>query len=165
MQALQLGSPLGYDEAMASDFAALKSSCAASGYSYATPTTYGLNASATGGGTSTFTPPSTCTGSYVPTSNDTCNSVAQAMSVSTYSLLDANGLDIHCQNFDAAVNSSMSLCTPPTCKLYTWAIFDSCNSVASQHGITATQFLAWNPNFDSICSNGVQFGGYQVCVS
>ncbi|XDG02515.1 hypothetical protein ABKA04_002130 [Annulohypoxylon sp. FPYF3050] len=150
VQALELGNPIGYDEGLASDFAVLTASCSASGYTYSTPTSYGINATATTPGTQ-FTTPPTCT--------------AKAMRVSTYSLLYSNGLDIYCQNFDAAINSSASLCTPPTCKIYTWGPYDTCSDVASQHDISLAHFLAWNPNFNSICRNAINFVGYQVCVS
>ncbi|KAB5578705.1 hypothetical protein GE09DRAFT_1090733 [Coniochaeta sp. 2T2.1] len=165
VQALQLGNPIGYDEGMASDFTSLTSSCSASGYSYTVPPIYGTNATTTSPGAPGFTNPATCTGSYILKPSDDCNSVAKAMGVSTFSMLYANGLDIYCQNFDTAINRSASLCTPPTCKTYTWGQFDTCSAVATQNGISLSHFLAWNPNFDSICRNAINFVGYQVCVS
>ncbi|RMX79389.1 hypothetical protein D0869_08345 [Hortaea werneckii] len=166
VQALQLGNPLGYDDSLASNFAELKASCNAKSYTYATPTAYGINATAT---TDTdgarFTKPSTCTGSYVLQPGDDCNSVAKKMGVSTYSMLVSNGLDLYCRNFDAALNSRASLCTPPTCKIYEWGFFDDCNDVASKNDISVAHFLSWNPNFDSICRNSIIFAGYEVCVS
>jgi hypothetical protein len=62
---------------------------------------------------------------------DDCNSVAKSMGVSTYSMLYSNGLNIYCQNFDAAVSKGAKLCIPPICKLYKWDSFDTCNDVAS----------------------------------
>lgn len=165
VQALQLGNPIGYDESMASDFTALTASCNATGYTYGTPPAYGTNVTATTSGTPQFTKPATCTGSYIPTPSDDCNSVAKAMGVSTYSMLYANGLDVYCQNFDTAINSSTSLCTPPTCKTYTWGPYDTCSGVATQYGISLAHFLAWNPNFNSICRNAITFVGFNVCVS
>ncbi|KAI7494236.1 hypothetical protein KC367_g8157 [Hortaea werneckii] len=166
VQALQLGNPLAYDDSLASNFAELKASCNAKSYTYATPTVYGINATET---TDTdgakFTKPATCTGSYVLQPGDDCNSVAKKMGVSTYSMLVSNGLDLYCQNFEAAVNSSASLCTPPTCKIYEWNFFDECNDVANQNDVSVAHFLSWNPNFDSICRNSIIFAGYQVCVS
>ncbi|KAK7962858.1 uncharacterized protein PG986_003683 [Apiospora aurea] len=138
VQAFELGNPFGYDEGMASDFTELTSSCSASGYTYSVPPAYGTNATVTSPDTPRFTKPPTCTGSYTPRPSDDCNSVAKAMGVSTYSMLHANGLDIYCQNFDAAIKTSTSLCTPPT---------------------------SWNPNFDSICRNAINFVRFQVCVS
>lgn len=167
MQALQFGDPLGYDSGMARDFAELKASCSAGSgsYTYASPTAYAINATATDDSTPKFTPPSTCTGSYVPKSGDDCNSVAKKMGTSTFSMVIANGLDLYCQNFGATINRSLSLCTPPRCETYTWKNFDTCNDVSRQHGISVAHFLSWNPNFDSICRNRINFVGFQVCVS
>ncbi|KAK7915205.1 hypothetical protein PG985_012908, partial [Apiospora marii] len=162
VQAFELGNPFGYDEGMASDFAALTASCSASGYTYSIPPAYGTSATTTSPDTPRFTRPPTCTGSYTPQLGENCSSVAKAMSVSTYSMLFANGLDIHCQNFDTAINTSTSLCTPPTCKTYTWGPFDTCTGVASQHGIKLVHFLSWNPNFDPLCRNAINFVKYQV---
>ncbi|KAF4160012.1 hypothetical protein CNMCM6936_004141 [Aspergillus lentulus] len=163
--AVQLGSPLSYDAGLEDKFSSLSSSCNATGYSYTSPTAYALNATATTpSATVTATPAPTCTGSYVVQSADDCNSVAKALSVSTYSLLSDNSLDIYCQNFATMVNSS--LCIPPQCETYTWQALDTCNTVVGGLGnVTLAQFLAWNPNFNSLCQNGVNFIGYEVCIS
>ncbi|KAI7559619.1 hypothetical protein KC343_g10058, partial [Hortaea werneckii] len=178
VQALQLGNPLGYDDSLASNFAELKASCNAKSYTYATPTVYGINATET---TDTdgakFTKPATCTGSYVLQPGDDCNSVAKKMGVSTYSMLVSNGLNLYCQNFEAAVNSSASLCTPPTCKIYEWNFFDDCNDVASQNDVqagddcaklsvafsmTISDFLFLNPEIYTNCTNLLL--GVSYCV-
>ncbi|KAJ5958935.1 uncharacterized protein N7479_006085, partial [Penicillium vulpinum] len=139
--ALQLGNPLGYDDSLATNYASLISSCNATAYSYTTSTQYAINATAT----ATPTP------------------VAQALNVSTYSLLYNNGLDIYCQNFAAAVDSS--LCIPPQCSTYVWQSTDDCNSVVRElSGVTVPQFLSWNPNFNALCQNAVNYVGYTVCV-
>ncbi|KAL4943095.1 hypothetical protein BDV06DRAFT_234966 [Aspergillus oleicola] len=84
---------------------------------------------------------------------DDCNSVALGLGVSTYNLLYNNNLDIYCQNFASAVNSTL-------CGL------DSCESVVSTlDGVTVLEFLSWNPNFNSLCQNSVNFLNYVVCVS
>jgi LysM repeat protein len=148
---------------LASSLAALTSSCSATAYSFTSPTAYALNATVTTAPpTVTVTPPSTCTGSYTVQVTDDCNSVALALNVSTYSLLYANNLDIYCQNFAAAVNSTLYI--PPQCKTYTWQALDSCNSVASSASVTVPQFLTWNPNFNSLCQNSLNYVGYQVCL-
>jgi hypothetical protein len=165
VQALQLNNPLGYDDGLASNFAALTSSCnATSGYAFTSPTAYALNSTATTVPASvTATPPPMCTGSYTVQPTDNCNSVAQSLNISTYNLLYDNNLDLYCQNFAAAVNTS--LCIPPTCNLYTWQAIDTCASVVSSYpGMTIPQFLAWNPNFNNLCQNSGSFQGYQVCV-
>ncbi|OCK74384.1 carbohydrate-binding module family 50 protein [Lepidopterella palustris CBS 459.81] len=166
VQALQLNSPLGYDDGLATNFASLTSSCGVTtGYTFTTPAAYALNSTATTPPPLvTATPPPTCTGSYSVQATDDCNSVAQALNVSTYNLLYENNLDIYCQNFAAAVNST--LCIPPTCDLYTWQALDTCASIVSTYpGMTIPQFLSWNPNFNDLCQNAGGFQGYQVCVS
>ena len=161
---MQLSNPLGYDIGLASNFAALTSSCSATGYAFTSPTAYGFNSTATTvPALATATPPTTCTGSYIVQATDSCNSVAQALNVSTFNLLYDNNIDIYCQNFAAAVNSS--LCIPPACLLYTWQALDTCASIVSSYpGMTIPQFLAWNPNFNDLCQNTAGFQGYQVCV-
>lgn len=165
--ALQLNNPLGYDAGLESNFQALTSSCNATGYSYTTPTAYALNKTTTAISTSA-TPTSTamqnCVGSYTVQSGDDCNSVAKAHNVSTYALIEANNLDLYCESFANAVNRT--LCIPPQCEIYTWKAYDTCNDVVARYGdITLPQFLAWNPNFNSLCGNSVLFHGYEVCVS
>ena len=165
-QQVQLSNPLGYDPGLASNFASLTSACNATKYSYTTPTAYGLNASAAASpatASATATPPPTCTGSYAVQDTDTCTSVSQELNVSTYSLLYENNLDLYCRNFNASVGTD--LCSPATCETYTWQATDTCASVALAYPpTTVPQFLAWNPNFNSLCQNGASFIGYQVCV-
>ena len=165
-QALQLGNSLGYDPGLASNFALLTSACNATQYSYTTPTTYALSATAATAPTpvsAIATPPPSCTGSYTVQVTDTCTSVSQKLNVSTYSLLYENSLDIYCQNFNASVGTD--LCLPATCETYTWQAQDTCASVALAHPpITIPQFLAWNPNFNPLCQNIANFIGYEICV-
>jgi hypothetical protein len=131
---------------------------------FTSPATYALNSTATAAPPLvTATPPPTCTGEYSVQATDDCNSVALALNVSTYNLVYDNNIDIYCQNFAAAVDTT--LCIPPTCDLYTWQALDTCASVVSTYpGITIPQFLAWNPNFNDLCQNAGGFQGYQVCV-
>ncbi|KAL6230075.1 hypothetical protein BDW75DRAFT_245169 [Aspergillus navahoensis] len=165
--AIQLGSPFGYDEGLAEKYAALLANCSATGssYSYASPTPYALNATTViVTATATSTPEPTCTGSYIVQETDDCNSVAQSLNVSTYSILYSNNLDLYCQDFSSAIGST--LCIPPQCDTYVWQTLDSCNSVVgSLTNVTIPQFLAWNPNFNSLCQNAVNFIGYVVCIS
>ena len=118
MQAIQLSNPLGYDADLASNLASLTSSCSANEYSFTSPTAYALDATAT---TVSATVPVaatalkslTCTGSYTIQATDDCNSVAKALNVSTYSLLYENNLDLYCQNFAAAIGTTV--CIPLRC--------------------------------------------------
>jgi len=159
-----MSNPLGYDDGLASNLAFLTSGCSANGYAFISPTAYALNATATDVlPTVTATHPPTCTGSYTVQATDDCNSVAKALNVSTYNLLYENSLDLYCHNFVAAVGTT--LCIPSQCNTYTWKALDSCNSVASNFtGITVPQFLSWNPNFNSLCQNSLNYVGYEVCV-
>ncbi|KAJ5426043.1 hypothetical protein N7465_001113 [Penicillium sp. CMV-2018d] len=165
--ALQLGNPLGYDAGLETSFESLTSSCNATGYSYTTPTAYALNNTATA--TSAVTAPSItpmrdCVGTYTVQPGDNCNSVAKAHKVSTYALLQANNLDLYCENFSNTMNRT--LCIPSQCETYTWRAYDTCNDIAAGLGnITMPQFLAWNPNFSPLCGNTVLFHGYEICVS
>ncbi|KAL5363688.1 hypothetical protein BJX96DRAFT_187179 [Aspergillus floccosus] len=129
--ALQLRSPLGYDDSLAIKYVSLTSSCNATAYSYTTPTH----------------------GTYTVETMDDCNSVALALNVSTYGLLYTSGLHIYCQNFAAASDT------------YVWQLTDNCNSVVSgRSNVTVPQFLVWNPTFNSLCENAVNYVGYVVCI-
>lgn len=168
MQAVQLSNPLGYDADLASNLVSLTSSCSANKYSFTSPTAYPLNAtattvSATVPAAATASKPSTCTGSYTIQATDDCNSVAKALNVSTYSLLYENNLDLYCQNFAAAIGTTVFI--PAQCKTYTWQALDSCNSVMSNFtGMTVPQSLSWNPYFNALCQNSLNYVGYEVCV-
>ncbi|KAL4739523.1 hypothetical protein BDV11DRAFT_169938 [Aspergillus similis] len=165
-QAAQLNNPLGYDANLASQFASLTLSCNATGkYPTTSPTSYAMNATATTTkAPATTAPVTSCTGSYTVQEGDGCHSVALSLGVSTYDLLYTNDLDLYCQNFASAVNST--LCVPPGCETRVWQASDSCESVVSTlDGVTVPQFLAWNPNFNSLCQNSVNFVNYVVCVS
>lgn len=158
----QLDSPLGYDEGLAENFNSLTSSCNATGYSYTSPTAYALNATSTATSV-TATPTQTCARTYKVQPEDDCNSVAKAMNVSTYYLLEANHLDLYCQTFANKVGKT--LCVPSQCNTHTWGPYDTCDEVvAGLDGVTLPQFLAWNPNFNSLCLNSPFFIGYEVCI-
>ncbi|KAI2720884.1 hypothetical protein CBS147332_4124 [Penicillium roqueforti] len=163
--ALELASPFGYDDVMAQNYASLTSSCNATTYSYATPTQYALNVTATTKPAAvTTTMASSCTGSYEVSVGDTCNSVAQALNVSTYSLLYMNNLDLYCLNWDSTVVNT-TLCIPPQCETRVWQSTDTCDSVVSGlSNVTIPQFLTWNPNFNALCQNAVNYIDYMVCI-
>ncbi|KAE8150567.1 hypothetical protein BDV25DRAFT_172050 [Aspergillus avenaceus] len=161
----QLNHPLGYDEDMEENFSSLTSSCSATGYSVTSPTAYALNATATASSVvATATSTSSCDEVYKVEASDDCNSVAKSLSVSTYNLLQTNQLDLYCQTFAGQVGQT--LCVPPKCTTHTWTARDTCNSVVgSLANVTLPQFLAWNPNFNSLCLNSPFFIGYEVCIS
>ncbi|KAJ5136402.1 hypothetical protein N7448_004956 [Penicillium atrosanguineum] len=147
-------SPLGYDEGMDDNFKSLTSSCSATGYSVTSPTAAIASSTAT---------PS-CSSYYQVKQIDDCNSVAKSLGVSTYYLLQANNLDLYCQNFAAKVNQT--LCVPAQCTTYTWQADDTCDSVVGGLvNVTLPQFFSWNPNINSLCLNAPFFIGYEVCLS
>lgn len=161
-----MSSPLCYDPNLAKDLAASTSYCnATSGYGFTSPTAYIVNSTATTAPASTTpTCPPTCTAFYTVQPGDSCDSVAQALTVSTYSLMHENDLDIYCQNFAAAVNST--LCIPQQCTTYVWQPMDTCDSITRSLGadITVADFLSWNPGFNVMCQNGAKFVGNTVCI-
>lgn len=164
----QLNSPLGYDEGMEDNFNSLTSSCNATGYSVTSPTAYALHATTTTTETSssamtTTTATPSCANYYQVKETDDCNSVAKSLGVSTYYLLQANNLDLYCQNFAAKVNQT--LCVPSQCTTYTWQADDTCDSVVGGlANVTLPQFFSWNPNINSLCLNAPFFIGYEVCL-
>jgi hypothetical protein len=110
----------------------------------------------------TSTPPA-CTGTYTVQDGDSCVSISTALNVSTFDLAYYNNINIYCQDFQA--NNGATLCVPPTCQTYSRQALDTCASVAlANPPITIPKLLAWDPNFNSLCGNTVQFTGYQVCI-
>ncbi|PSK53207.1 hypothetical protein B9Z65_3407 [Elsinoe australis] len=163
--ALQLSNPLGYDEGLAEKHASLTSSCKSPDYTYASPTAFALNATATTQPPPvTVTPAPECTGTYIVKEGDTCSSVAKSLKVSTYDLVYHNNIDLYCQSFGNMVGKA--LCIPPTCTTYTWNATDTCqNAIKNYQGVTLPQFLAWNPMFSALCRYSAKFAGYEVCMS
>ncbi|CZR70102.1 uncharacterized protein PAC_20003 [Phialocephala subalpina] len=163
----QLNSPFGYDDDFASDFELLISNCSATGYSYTSPAAYTLTAASTSSGTGTVTSTTatatSCAIPYTVQSGDSCNSIALAYNVSTFSIINPNGLDSACDNLEAGV----TICLASPCTLYDVQPYDTCNSIilSQNPNITATQFLAWNPNINALCRNLYQFQGTYICVS
>jgi len=163
---IQLNSPFGYDADFAELFSSQTASCGKTGYAFTTPAPYALTGSSTmaPSTTSASIPASTasCVATYTVQDGDTCNTVAQNNSVSTFDLLFTNGLSLDCNTFP---DSGASLCIPAQCDTYTVSINDTCNSIiATQGGITSAQFLAWNPSVNSLCGNILDFVGDTICL-
>lgn len=156
LQQAQLSSPFGYSEVFAEQFADTTASCGAAGYAYATPTTYALNAT-----TAPATP--ACTGSsYTVQEDQSCVWVSGNNSVSTYSLLVENSLNIACNNFP---DPGESVCIPKTCSTYQLSFTDTCDSLVAAWNITFAQLIAWNPMINPPCSNLASFRGWYICSS
>jgi hypothetical protein len=154
----QLGSPFGYDEDRAEDFASLTSSCSKTNYAFTTPSVYSLD-------TTTTAPPVTtpiCASTYVVQTDDTCNSIALSQSISTFSLYNTNGIWPSCGNL--AIGDS--LCIKDTCTTYEVQSSDTCDSIllGLSNTITGSQLLAWNPNINALCANLHDFEETVICV-
>lgn len=163
---LQLGSPVGYTDDLAAEFASATSSCQATGYAYTSPGPYALNSSATAPpstaiATSTTTNEQpTCTSVYTVSEGDSCESIAEKSNVSTYGLIVRNGLDVFCSE----LSSGEHLCLPQTCATHVLVVGDTCDSLASRFNVSVSQLKAWNPIFDGHCLNFERWWSWNLCV-
>lgn len=161
IQKRQLESPFGYSDEAAEDFISLTSSCGATGYDFATPTAYALNATSTGAGSSaTATASPSCSGFHTVEKDESCVTISEANNVSTYGLIAANALDAACNS----ISEGKSLCLPSTCKTYQLGLTDSCDSLTRTLDITMAQLLAWNPMINTGCSNLASWIGWYICA-
>ncbi|KAI0191720.1 LysM domain-containing protein [Xylaria flabelliformis] len=151
VQQIQLSSPFGYSEIYAESFAKLTADCGATGYSYAAPTQYALNATASAPATPA------CTGSsYTTQDGDTCISVSASNGISTYNLITGNALSAGCANF---LTTGTALCLQKTCNTYQLQYGDTCDSLTAGWNITFAQLQAWNPMINAGCSNLASWRG------
>ncbi|KAF9874971.1 LysM domain-containing protein [Colletotrichum karsti] len=154
----QLNSPFGYQADFAASFRNLTKSCSATRYTFTTPTPYAI---------STIAPPPTperptCGSPYVVKSNDTCDSIAVANGVATWSVLRAGGLDWRCKNLAAGD----LLCLPKPCNLYRVQYDDTCEAIVSKRsGLNMASFMSWNPVINSLCTNMDELVGHMLCVT
>jgi LysM repeat protein len=154
----QLKSPLDYTEEYAEDFASLTSSCGSTQYAVTIPASYALSTRTP----DVPAPTLACTTVYAPKSGDTCNSISEANQVSTYGITNRNGLYSDCSN----LATKSSLCMPDKCTTYKVGLNDTCDGIIekSANAISGSQFLAWNPNINALCSNiGDQIDKY-ICL-
>lgn len=146
-----------YDEDYAAAFSAQTAACHASGYSYATPTAYALNATATPSPTNVECPAF----SHVVSTGDTCYSVADQHDVPTYGIISLNGLGRSCDPLTAGAK----LCLPKPCQLYEIQSRDTAAVIAARYNTSVPRLAAWNP---MLTMDGANFGnwkGYFICVS
>ncbi|CZT52812.1 uncharacterized protein RSE6_14192 [Rhynchosporium secalis] len=159
----QLNSPFGYDEELAADFRYDTSSCGAKGYDFTVPGTYSSTSSPTVTATTTATSAiSTCTNSYTVQAGDSCDAIALARNVSTFSIVNPNGINRDCTNLQAGA----SICLSSPCDLYRVQSLDTCNGIIAAQGdtITGSQLLAWNPNLNALCGNIDDLVSTFICV-
>ncbi|KAI1452078.1 hypothetical protein F4805DRAFT_54969 [Annulohypoxylon moriforme] len=154
--------PGGYDSELAAQYTSAVSSCGKSLTPLATPTTSG------GGYVSspTASPNGTrpCSGKMVPVSDGTkCDDFARDNKIGTEQLLSLNGLTSGCVSFPGG---KKSLCVEGECKTYTVKANDTCSSVIKTAGISAIQFLSWNPMLGTRGCNAdlARQVGHVVCV-
>lgn len=158
----QLNSPFGYDVDFASDFQSKTLSCSATGYPFTVPAAYSTTSSTSSTTGTAATPTTTCATPYTVQSGDNCNSIAQAKNVSTFSVINVNGLNPNCDNLVAGA----IICLASPCNLYLVQSTDTCDGIIQAQGttITGTQLLAWNPDINSLCGNLYKLQGNYICV-
>ncbi|KAK3946802.1 hypothetical protein QBC32DRAFT_248799 [Pseudoneurospora amorphoporcata] len=157
---IQLNSPFGYDDDFALGFKSATASCSSAGYTFTTPATYAVKTNLPNATEDVSTP--SCSKPYVAVAGDSCDAIALAKGVSTYSIVRAGGLLPDCSNLQAGA----SLCLPSPCTLYRVQEGDTCASIAaSRTGLTGISLLAWNPNISPICSNIADLVGTLICVT
>ncbi|KAH7317115.1 LysM domain-containing protein [Stachybotrys elegans] len=158
IQAKQLGSPFGYDEEAASQYASSTSSCAVTKYTYAKPTSYAVNST-----TAVPDGPACSTGrAYTVKGGDSCNSIAESQGVSTPALTTLNGIDSECNTMPPV---GSEICLPPPCKIHQVEIGDTCDSIIDAEKMTKAQLLAWNPAISPGCGNLGRLRGRFICLS
>lgn len=158
---IQLESPLGYDEEFAEDFSSITESCGALGYTYSTPPAYGTPVNPTSSASSTSTAePTSCAHPYTISEGDTCETIAAAQNVSSFGLIDRNGLDIFCHLPDAG----SEICLPAQCRTHFLLINDNCRTLSRQYNVTRVQLVSWNSNFDPQCLFIERWRYTSVCV-
>ena len=164
VDSMELSSPFGYDDNLASNFQSLTSSCSAAGYAFSSPSNIALNntPTLTTPGSVSAAPTPSCISFYTVVNGDDCNSVAAANNVSTGNLLTANDLNINCENFPVV---GTKLCIPAQCDTYILRGSDTCQSILSNlNGTTLTQLFSWNPNINAVCGNINRLVGSVICT-
>lgn len=154
----QLNSPFGYDAEFAQGFSSVTSKCSATGYAFTTPAAYAINTTAY----PTPTDAPTCGSPYVVQSGDSCDSIATAKGVSTFSVIKAGSTDPDCTTLQAG----QKLCLPDSCTLYRVQVDDTCEDIlASVNGLRPNDLLTWNPSINPLCTNIDIMYGQLICVS
>ncbi|KAL2204346.1 hypothetical protein CC79DRAFT_1277976 [Sarocladium strictum] len=108
-----------------------------------------------------------CDGGETHTSKegDTCDSIAQAHSVSASSLYYINADLVDCND----VWTGQRLCLPDACEtVHIVQEGETCKSIAREYGVSPESIVDWNVALDSTCSNiwaENPFWGRTICVS
>lgn len=162
---IQLSSPVGYSEDLASQFSSAKAKCSATSYTF-TRSTYPFFAATTSPSSmptgTTPTANSSCPRVYTVRRGDTCNSIALAQRTSTYGIIEANGMNLFCSNLQKA---GPRICLPQAqCTPYTINLADTCQSIASKWNVSVQEIMAWNPFFSNGCQNIDTWRDFVICV-
>ncbi|KEQ98602.1 carbohydrate-binding module family 50 protein [Aureobasidium subglaciale EXF-2481] len=145
-----------YNEALASDYSSLTSSCSVTNLPFTSPPSVVIASN------TAASPSPTCAGRLVDIpSGSTCDAVAAANNISTWQLLSTNGLIGGCVDFP----TSGALCVSGTCKTHKVEPGEDCLQLVYQFGMTITQLRTWNPNLSPDCGNFDTVVGHQICVS
>lgn len=108
-----------------------------------TPTSTTTSISATSTSSSTSTPVPSCVTTYYSVSGDTCVSIGSKYGLTDTAISQANTF-INCSD----IWSGTPVCIPPPgtpcAQSYTSVDGDSCATVATQFGVTASQISLWN---------------------
>jgi LysM repeat protein len=157
-----LNSYFGYSEDYEADFKSRTSSCSKSTYVYTIPGKYTLTPTTTVTTTSASTPTPTCYTTHTVAALDDCASIAQNYSVSSWSLVKLNGLNIQCSN----MKPGDSLCIDIPCSVHLVDAFETCDSIVAGAGgnLTGNQLANWNPNIDVLCRNLHDIPSNVICV-
>ncbi|KAI0794840.1 hypothetical protein C8Q75DRAFT_803684 [Abortiporus biennis] len=106
-----------------------------------------------------------CQRTYVAKQGDTCDSISAANNASTYQLRvnNINTINQACTNIEIGQTVCLGNNDDKDCKsTYVVVGGDSCDAVASRHGLNSTMFNLNNPQLNSDCDN--LYIGEVVCV-
>ncbi|KAI5198887.1 hypothetical protein E4T38_07283 [Aureobasidium subglaciale] len=154
-----------YNEALASDYSSLTSSCSVTNLPFTSPPSVVIASN------TAASPSPTCAGRLVDIpSGSTCDAVAAANNISTWQLLSTNGLIGGCVDFP----TSGALCVSGTCKTHKvepgedclQLVYqfegDTCAHISVAKAISLDDFYFLNPEINSNCTN--LYLNYSYCV-
>ncbi|KAF4489259.1 LysM domain-containing protein [Colletotrichum fructicola Nara gc5] len=168
---IEVNSPIGHSESRAAEFELVVSSCGVTGYSYTSPSPYILSPAAPSSEVVSPTAvaqswsaqrmSSECAASYHVQDGDTCDSIAEAHSVPSRELLEAND---HLDNWCGGIQVGQDLCLPAQCNLHLVTPDDSCDSVTAEYGVSIDNLSEWNPKIYIQCDGFNKTISGFICV-
>lgn len=81
--------------------------------------------------------------------------------MSTFALLNANGLPAFCEDFPA---EGTDICIPPNCDTYTVKPGDSSKTMSQATGLSESQILGFNMDIVHHTEASRSMSGYNLCV-